>query len=262
MNRSAESWLTVITIVKDDLEGLRRSVNSLRGQDLAGVEFIVIDGSSDVERVQVENFIAEFPATLYSWTPPQGVYAAMNDGLNLASGTFVYFLNAGDSLEPGALATFGCLVRESSPDWAFGQVAFVDPSGNEIIPAPFDYEAEKRHFFARGRFPAHQGTLVSRQALQRFGGFDPTYRIAGDYAVMLRFASESTPAVTNQVVARFFLGGLSTTHWRLSLREFHKARRSTLELTLWERFRESRYTALIFFRMLAARMQSDSRRGE
>lgn len=260
MNGTDVAWLTVITIVKDDLAGFRRSIDSLSDQELDGVEFVVVDSSSESSRSEVEHLAAEFPGCVYVWTQPEGVYSAMNTGLRMASGTFVYFLNAGDLLLPAALTVFSRLVTEAAPEWAFGQVAFVDAAGVEIIPDSFDYEAERQHFFARGRFPSHQGTLVRRETLIKLGSFDLRYRIAADYAVMLQLAQQSTPAITDQVVSRFFLGGLSSTHWRQSLREFHRARISSLGLSPRSRVREGRLTLLLYVRMLAARIVARARK--
>ena len=87
-------WLSVVTVVKDDSAGFAATRASLLGQDLDGVEWIVIDGSATA----VEPDSPPDLAVHYAWEPPAGVYAAMNSGLERAQGDYVYFLNAGDRL--------------------------------------------------------------------------------------------------------------------------------------------------------------------
>ncbi len=90
-------WLSVVTVVKDDLDGFQRSIDSLSDQFLRGVELVVVDSSTDclvipgyMEEFLIQNF-------QYEWATPRGIYPAMNKGLELARGEYIYFLNAGDT---------------------------------------------------------------------------------------------------------------------------------------------------------------------
>ena len=110
-------WLSVITVVRDDDLGLTRTISSLQRQSFDGVEFIVVDGSSDRERVK--NCLVDAGIkSRYSWDEPRGIYPAMNRGLEVATGKFTYFANAGDELFAGDVFS---RTREfvSESDWAF-----------------------------------------------------------------------------------------------------------------------------------------------
>ena len=231
MSEPTSPWLSVVTVVKDDDSGFARTADSLQQQVLDGVEWVVVDSSRD--RDAVPSLIADrsVPAR-YSWTPPSGVYPAMNTGLAEAAGQYVYFLNAGDCLhDPGVLGHVRLIVDEHRPVWLYGQVCFVAPDGDRVTPAPFDYQAERRAHFSRGRFPAHQGTIVAISHLRAIGGFDESYRIVADYAAFLRLTQIADPAQTDAVLADFHTGGVSSTDWRASIREFHRARQEVLQLT-------------------------------
>jgi glycosyltransferase involved in cell wall biosynthesis len=220
-----DPWLSIITIVKDDVGGLRRTVCSIENQVLDGVQVLVIDGSTNLADAQ--GVLAEHGSVEagYRWTPPEGIYAAMNSGLAEATGDYVYFLNAGDEFfDSGAVAAVRDMVQTSRAEWIYGQVCFVDEAGVETTPPPFDYSAEKAAAFNRGRFPPHQGTIARREALLSVGGFDTTYRIAADYASMLRLSLLEDPLEIPTVIARFHQGGISSTAWRSAIGEFHRAR--------------------------------------
>lgn len=227
----SEPWLTVITVVKDDVDGLLASAASLATQDRSGVEHLVIDGSTDreaVPRALAEAGIA--PSVAVAWTEPRGIYEAMNDGLARAGGTYAHFLNAGDRFAGPQVLT---RVRRAlgGATWAFGDVAITDRAGQRVVPPPMDYEAERRASFARGRFPGHQGTFATVAALRGIGGFDTSYRIAADYAAFLRLSLLADPVILPFTVAEFTEGGASTQQWRRSFAEFHRARREILRPT-------------------------------
>ena len=89
--------------------------------------------------------------------------------------------------------------------------------------------------------------MVSTRALRDIGGFDTSYRIVADYASFLRLSLRADPSVSDAVLATFAEGGISSTSWRASIVEFHRARREILGLTgaagLLERFETTRQFA-------------------
>ena len=217
--------LAVVTVVRNDDEGLRRTLASLALQTVAPDEVLVLDGSDDpgLARASVREF-PSLPITL-EWREPRGVYPAMNEALTLVDSAYVYFLNAGDDLAgPQALADVMAVLRDEQPLWVVARVVFLQPDGRAVAEPPWSYAEERRRLFARGRFPAHQGVIASTAALRELGGFDTSYRVAADYALILRLARRADPVVLPSPIARFRVGGLSTTHWRIGLEEFHRAR--------------------------------------
>lgn len=243
------AWLSVVTVVKDDIDGFARTCASLREQDLSEVEWIVIDGSSDREGIPAILARSDSPSAVYRHEAPRGIYSAMNVALELATGRTIYFLNAGDSLaSPTTLAR----AREDLGDaiWGFGPVEIEDVSGSVIVTPPWNYESERRHGFSRGLFPAHQGTFTRTSELRGIGGFDTSFRIAADYAAALRLSLLATPVELPYVIARFREGGTSTMQWQASFREFHRARCAILQpsgtAALRERWETARHFALVY----------------
>ncbi len=218
--------LTIVTVVRNDLDGLRRSIESLTTQTAAPDEVVVVDGSDDPDEVPAVLSELAGLRTDCSWAAPEGVYAAMNDGLARTTGDYVYFLNAGDVLaDDSVLAAVAGPLAAHEPLWAIGRVEFLGEDGS-VLPQPgWDYDTERKALFARGRFPPHQGVIARTQALRAQGGFDLSYRVAADYASILRLAADAPPLDLGITLAEFTVGGLSTQDWRRGLREFHRARR-------------------------------------
>lgn len=252
------AWLSVVTVVKDDADGLRRTVASLLAQDdVDGIEYVVIDSSSD--RASSEAALADAHNALfvdYTWTKPAGIYAAMNTGLARASGEVVHFLNAGDTLfAPDVLsrARIAWDGRRHGERWMFGPVEIVGRDGRRVITPPWDYRDEQRAHFGRGLFPPHQGTFAERAVLDEIGGFDTSFAIAADYAAFLALSLRSDPVRLPFPVASFREGGVSTTRWRASFAEFHRARTSILQPRGVDAWRERADTAWHFAKVFAYR---------
>ena len=244
-------WLTIITVVKDAPEDFARTIDSISHQDLTGVEYLVIDSSSN--RTSIPEAIAKYPAidAGYSWVEPAGIYPAMNAGLAQATGHYVYFANAGDTFYTfDVLSKVHAAVTSTAPSWMFGDAEILELSGAKVITPRWNYADEKSVSFSREHFPCHQATFVQREILIGQGGFDNTYSIVADYAAFLKLTLIADPVYLDFVVATFSEGGISTTKWQESFSQFHRARKEILKphgtAALREQLESSRRYAMVY----------------
>jgi hypothetical protein len=247
-----DTWLSIITVVKDDYPGFVQTLESITQQNLTGVELCVVDSSIDSDAIKDALSSSTAIAHSYEWVEPIGIYPAMNTGVGQANGEYVYFLNAGDLLASAdVLERLHKSTRDASPSWVFGPVRIVSVDGSSVITPAWDYAKEKSALFSRGLFPPHQGTLARRELLEQIGGFDTSYRIAADYAAFLRLSQLADPLIVDYVIAEFFEGGVSSVNWQESFREFHRARRSILQPTGTAALREQFETRVHFAKVFA-----------
>lgn len=87
--------VTVITINLNNLEGLKRTAESVIAQTSRDFEYIIIDGGSTDGS---KEYIAQLPRVDY-WVsePDKGIYNAMNKGIRMAQGEYCIFMNSGDA---------------------------------------------------------------------------------------------------------------------------------------------------------------------
>jgi glycosyltransferase involved in cell wall biosynthesis len=87
--------LSIITVNFNDSKGLERTINSVISQSFRDYEFIVIDGGSADDSVDV---IKKYEQYIDYWVsePDGGIYPGMNKGLRQAKGEYVNFMNGGD----------------------------------------------------------------------------------------------------------------------------------------------------------------------
>jgi glycosyltransferase involved in cell wall biosynthesis len=250
--------ISIVTVVKDDAEGLQRTLASIASQGEQDAELIVVDGSTPSLKLEralplAVQVIAE---------PPSGIYPAMNSGLFAAQGRYTYFLNAGDVFADSHVLdrTITGLREANFPLWAFGAVRFYNASGELLTEPDWSYPAERKRLFARGRFPAHQGFIACTETMRNLNGFDTSYRITADYAMMLQLSRMADPIRWNWPIAEFRQGGASSQHWRQALREFHRARVTVFAPSGFARLQEHADTAIHSVHVTGAHLIASMRR--
>ena len=136
MSSMSQPSVSIITVVYNAREELKKTISSIRTQTWPHYEYLIIDGGSTDGTVEV---ILENQGLIHHWVsePDQGLYDAMNKGLEAATGDFVWFLNAGDQIY--------------SPDTL--KNIFTHQNGPGRGPAPSEARAEPDHG-KPGRGPA------------------------------------------------------------------------------------------------------------
>jgi len=96
--------ISIITVVRNDAQGLARTLASATTQDHSDREIIVIDGGSTDNTLEI---LTQYTSNVEQWIsePDEGTYHAMNKGIALATGQWLIFMNAGDEFaSPTALS--------------------------------------------------------------------------------------------------------------------------------------------------------------
>jgi glycosyltransferase involved in cell wall biosynthesis len=203
--------VSVITAVKNGAATLADALSSVRRQRHPDVEHIVVDGRSTDDTLRVVREHGQHVAKVVS-EADSGPYEAFNRGLRLATGGIVAFLNADDLYESeDVLAEVVRELESQEVDLLFGDVLLVRADDVRSVTRYYRSGALSRARLARGIMPAHPATFVKRSVYERFGGFDASYRIAGDFEWTARVFSSSGVGHRHlpRVLARMREGGLS-----------------------------------------------------
>lgn len=215
-NNPKPPFFSVITVTLNNLEGLKRTADSLDEQDMRDFEWIVIDGgSTDGTPEFLDNAQA-----LWISEPDQGLYDAMNKGLKRAGGRYVLFLNAGDRLTfPETMREIKTAAEPAMPDFIYGDSLEAAPG-----ETPEYKTARKSESRALGMFTHHQSMLYRRDKIGELR-YDPSYKISADYDFTLRFLSKNPSALYCQTpICIFESGGLSQQNAKTGRREQFKIR--------------------------------------
>ncbi|MCM1163355.1 MAG: glycosyltransferase [Muribaculaceae bacterium] len=239
-----ERKFSVVTIVRNDVGGIEKTLQSVLGQQYGNLEYIVIDGLStdgtseiiDNYRPGIQNYVREKDA---------GIYDAMNKGLRQATGEYVIFMNSGDCFDsPDVLSRLNSAIGNGAPVLVYGTYREMKRGkAGGVIPC--------RHYSKIwwGPVASHQSTLYNTAFLREHSLiYDTTYRVAADYRLTLEVIKLSSGRVlqTNICISRFDIDGLSCNNQNLGLSEANRVRREVLG---WN----SLQTASITLLLLAAR---------
>jgi glycosyltransferase involved in cell wall biosynthesis len=95
LNNNRYYKVTVITICYNASKDLAKTIDSVASQTYTDIEYIVIDGGSQDDTLEVINSKLNV-ITQYISEPDKGIYDAMNKGIDMATGDWIIFMNAGD----------------------------------------------------------------------------------------------------------------------------------------------------------------------
>lgn len=197
--------VTVVTAVFNGQPYMAGCLDSVLAQDYPNIEHLVLDGGSRDGTVDV---LRQYDDRIALWKsePDHGVYDAWNKALAEARGEWICFLGVDDEFLPGAVSTYMELAAEN-PDAEFlsSRARLNHPTGySPIFGGPWEWPR-----FGTAMSTIHVGTMHHRSLFDRLGRFDSTYRIAGDYELMLRARETLRAAFTPAITVEMRAGGLS-----------------------------------------------------
>lgn len=218
--------VSIITITFNPGDLFDRTAESILNQSCTDYEYLVIDGkSSDGTIAKVQQYTPAFAAkgiSVHSISEPdRGIYDAMNKGLKLASGDYVWFVNAGDIIaEPNTLESILKSIPSGKidPDFIYGETMIVDSTGAVMgerrLKAPKILTWKS---FRMGMLVCHQSMLVKRTLAPEY---DLNYRYSGDFDWTIRCLKKATSIHNTELVLSHFLdGGVSKKKMQASLKE-------------------------------------------
>lgn len=224
--------LTIITITYNAERYLERTLQSVAtaARLVPGVahniEYILVDGASTDGTLQIAERYSTILSRMLS-EPDRGLYDAMNKGLSLATGDYVWFLNAGDEVHDGQVLARLLHAFESQDDVYYSDALFVRENGDavglrsEVTPHTLPKKIHW-HDFALGMKISHQAFIVRKEIA-------PFYNITNlsadiDWEIECLKRSKKTQYLPF-VLCRYLTGGLSTQQRRRSLLDRFKVLR-------------------------------------
>ena len=195
---------TIIVVVKDNLSGLLKTIKTTQLQTFSDYELCIIDGSVRSNEKRINDLgIKEIK---YYWGKDKGIYDAMNKGISLALGKFVYFLNCEDEFtDNSVLKKVNKLILKHnySYDIFYGGIIQVFEDYSITIHPKSIYTANRQMVFS------HQGAFYRKEILKK-NEFDLNFKYAADYDQFIRLLKNSAKMKrTHLIFARCMAGGFT-----------------------------------------------------
>jgi glycosyltransferase involved in cell wall biosynthesis len=208
-DKAAVPRVSIITVVFNARQLLERTIMAVDALDYPDIEHVVIDGGSTDGTAELLN--RDRPIAVRSVSEPDhGIYDAMNKGIRLASGEYLWFLNAGDS--PATPDILKHLLVEQSPDVVYGDTNLIDGRGRlaKVAKAP---DALCSDTMIWGMRVSHQSIILRRTIAPLY---DLQYSYIADQKWIVDGLKRANDIIYISVpMSNYLLGGLSQ-------RLFHK----------------------------------------
>lgn len=226
--------LSVVTICLNSKAYLAKALESVRVQNYADIEQIVVDGGSTDGSVEIILQAADL-CDSFKWVSEsdQGISDAMNKGLEMASGDIVAYLHADDFYPDNDILRRVVEVFRTNPEafWLTGGMRMVDLKGQVIQKFPVRNYSFRR--LVRSNIIFHPSTFIRRSILHEVGGFRPELRYAMDYDLWLRLGEKGAPLLVDNDLACFRVhsGSLSSVNVDAAFAEEQQVRLDYLQRT-------------------------------
>ncbi|MBS9375450.1 glycosyltransferase family 2 protein [Rhodococcus sp. B50] len=199
--------ISIVTVVRNNLQGLITTAESIQRQKYNKIEHVIVDGAStdgtlDWLAAYKPNYRVSFISE-----PDNGIYDAMNKGINLASGDVVQFLNGGDELaSDSVLNIVAQSYHESRWDWAYGQIRYVNGKYERIREYSFSPFSLKKLSMGLA-FTPHPATFVKRSGIETMGGFRSEFGFSADQEMAVRLGKQASPSIIDTVITNYLIEG-------------------------------------------------------
>lgn len=211
--------ISVITVCFNDSSTLGLALQSVVDQDWPRIEHVVIDGGSTDGTLEILDQYRPHLAQVVS-EPDNGIYDAMNKGLDLATGDIICFLNADDQYTSNMVLTeVATEMQKQKLDALMGDVSFFHASDPSRTVRRYRSDRFSPEQLAFGWMPAHPALFLTKGVIQRVGRFRTDYRIAGDFEFIVRIFHRQWLRYRHypKVLVRMQTGGTSTSGWRAKI---------------------------------------------
>jgi len=205
--------ISIITICFNSEKTIFKTLESVKKQSFNNIEHIIIDGASNDKTLEI---CKEYPNSIKIISEQDnGVYDAFNKGLKLATGDVIGFLNADDTFyNENSIQDIVDAFSNNETDIVYGNLDYVNKEGKVIrnwISRPYEKGLVKKAWM-----PAHPTFYCKKEVYDHLGGYNDSFKIAGDFELCLRFLEmNNIPSFyLNKKIVKMLVGGISNSGFK------------------------------------------------
>jgi len=196
--------VSIITVCYNSAKTIEQTILSIIYQTSQNYEYLIIDGGSTDGTLDI---IEKYKSAISYFVsePDQGIYDAMNKGIQISKGNVIAFLNSDDWYSEDTISRVLDEFENNDVDIVYGDVLIATGTGVPIRRNAFINET-----FHHQMTIFHPATFVRLDMFDRIGLFDLQFKVAADYDWLLRaFIGGAKFHHTENVLTNFRYGGVS-----------------------------------------------------
>ena len=213
---SLEPFFSIITVCWNSGNTIKRTIESVLGQDFQDYEYIIVDGGSTDNTIDIiKAYEPRFKGKLkYKSEPDKGIYDAFNKGIKRATGKNIWLVNSDDYIEAGVLSKLHDLVKdckEGDEPIISAIMNCISCDGQTLYQVKSSHEKVAAAYRNNTMGTIHPATIVPKRIYDLVGLYDINYKIIGDIDWFKRAYKANMPIIfADFVVTNFMVGGVST----------------------------------------------------
>lgn len=231
--------ISIITVTYNSEKTVRDTIESVLLQNYIDYEYLVIDGGSKDNTVDIiKEYEPKFEGKM-RWISEKdkGMYDGINKGIRMATGDVVGIINSDDFYHRTDIFDVIAKAFEENKvvQAIYGDVRFVNPSDLEKTVRYYSSKYFKPWKFRWGWMPAHPTFFTYRENFEKYGFYQYDYHIAADFELLTRFLyTNKLPTVyVPEDFMKMRTGGRSTNGWRANVLLNKEIVRACKENGIW-----------------------------
>lgn len=203
--------VSIITVSFNSADTIKDTIESVIKQNYRNIEYIIVDGGSTDNTLDIIN---NFSTHIHQWVsePDQGIYDAMNKGIQMATGDIIAILNSDDFyVHTEVISNVVKHFKRTKVDTVYGNIQYVNRLQTSKIVRHWVSGVYRRKKFIWGWMPPHPAFFVRKNIYHSHGSFDTRLQTSADYEFMLRvlFKHKVSSGYIPELLVRMRMGGAS-----------------------------------------------------
>lgn len=202
--------ISIITVCFNSEKTIEATIKSVIAQTYSHIEYIIIDGNSSDRTMRIIDKYKDSISIVVN-EKDEGIYDAMNKGIQLATGDVIGILNSDDVyMSTDSIASVMEAFSSANTDAVYGDIQYMSKHSQSQVTRIWKAGVYTPQKLSYGWIPPHPAFFVKKQLYETYGVFDDSFTIAADYELMLRFLLKGISMVyVPTVIVSMTVGGHS-----------------------------------------------------
>lgn len=220
--------VTIITVCQNSEATIRDTIESVLNQTYNNIEYIIVDGKSNDSTLEIiKSYQNKFKERNFNYLwiseTDTGIYEALNKGVKLASGNWISFIGSDDKYTENAVELYMKNRPKNDVDLMYSNIKIKGKKNNTGV-----WSWDK---FRRSMNIAHVGAFHHKNYFEKYGVFDTSYKIAGDYELLLRAKDKLRTHKLNEFTVIMSGDGISNRNIEKVYSETTRAKKETAQVS-------------------------------
>ena len=187
--------ITIVTCSYNSERTIERTIKSILAQNFDNYEYLIIDGKSSDRTLEIIKQYEPLFKGKMRWISEKdhGIYDAMNKGITLSKGDYIWLVNSDDYLESNAMEIVADRIQKKQPDIICGSIEYFSENSDNRYVFKYTPQESENEYRKKRMGIVHPATIVARQIYDKYGLYDSRFYISADMDWFLRIRENNIP---------------------------------------------------------------------